>query len=37
MKFKQECITMERRDDGTQHLTWKQRTDPGYTGPLLSY
>jgi len=20
------CITMVRRDDGTQHLTWKQRT-----------
>ena len=21
------CITMDRRDDGTQHLTWKERTD----------
>jgi len=24
-----ECITMERRDDGTQHLTWKERTEAG--------
>ena len=22
----EECITMERRDDATEHLTWKQRT-----------
>jgi dihydropyrimidine dehydrogenase (NAD+) subunit PreA len=21
-----ECITMERHDDGIQHLTWKERT-----------
>jgi len=23
----EECITMERRDDGTEHLTWKERSD----------
>ncbi|GAA4380880.1 NAD-dependent dihydropyrimidine dehydrogenase subunit PreA [Hymenobacter koreensis] len=23
----EQCITMERRDDGTEHLTWKERTD----------
>ena len=22
----EECITMERRDDGTKHETWKERT-----------
>ena len=25
----EECITMERTDDGTQHLTWKERTAAG--------
>lgn len=25
----EECITMERRDDGTENLTWSQRTDAG--------
>ncbi len=25
----EDCITMERRDDGTQHLTWGQRTAAG--------
>jgi len=25
----EECITMERKDDGQQHLTWKQRSDQG--------
>jgi dihydropyrimidine dehydrogenase (NAD+) subunit PreA len=25
----EECITMERRDNAQQHLTWKQRTDAG--------
>jgi dihydropyrimidine dehydrogenase (NAD+) subunit PreA len=23
----EDCITMERKDDGTQHLTWKERTE----------
>ncbi|MCA8829247.1 NAD-dependent dihydropyrimidine dehydrogenase subunit PreA [Hymenobacter pini] len=23
----EQCITMERRDDGTQHRTWKERTE----------
>ncbi|MBC7448461.1 MAG: NAD-dependent dihydropyrimidine dehydrogenase subunit PreA [Hymenobacteraceae bacterium] len=23
----EDCITMDRRDDGTQHLTWKERTE----------
>ncbi len=23
----EECITMEKRDDGTQHLTWAERTE----------
>ncbi|MGI4865703.1 MAG: NAD-dependent dihydropyrimidine dehydrogenase subunit PreA [Janthinobacterium lividum] len=23
----EQCITMERTDDGTQHLTWKERTE----------
>lgn len=26
----EDCITMERRDDGTQRLTWQQRTASGY-------
>jgi dihydropyrimidine dehydrogenase (NAD+) subunit PreA len=25
----EDCITMDRRDDQTQHLTWKQRTEAG--------
>ena len=25
----EDCITMDRRDDQTQHLTWKQRTETG--------
>lgn len=25
----EQCITMERTDDGTQHLTWKERTAAG--------
>jgi dihydropyrimidine dehydrogenase (NAD+) subunit PreA len=25
----EECITMERRDDGTRHETWAQRTEAG--------
>lgn len=25
----EDCITMERKDDGQQHLTWKQRSDQG--------
>lgn len=25
----EDCITMERRDDGTQHLTWGERTAAG--------
>ncbi len=25
----EQCITMERSDDGTQHLTWKERTESG--------
>jgi dihydropyrimidine dehydrogenase (NAD+) subunit PreA len=23
----EDCITMDRRDDGTEHLTWKERTE----------
>ena len=25
----EECITMVRRDDGTQHVTWKERSEAG--------
>jgi len=25
----EDCITMERRDDGKQHLTWGERTAAG--------
>ena len=32
-----ECITMERTDDGTQHLTWKERAVAGTISATFNY